>query len=80
MPAKVTAKTQRNFAPGAFKAIHASATALAQVGALDRATLRQFDGLCCVEMAQLEAKRITSGAGESSGRFVKSRRTIETKE
>lgn len=58
MPAKAPAKTQRNFAPGAFEAIHASATALAQVGALHKATMRHFDDLCFVDVPQLDAKRI----------------------
>ena len=51
----------RNFAPGAFEAIHASATALAQAGALDKATVRHFDDLCFVVVPQLDAKRTTSG-------------------
>lgn len=58
MTVRTRAKSRRNFAPGAFEAIHASATALARVGAMDKATMRHFDDLCFAEVPQLDAKRI----------------------
>lgn len=58
MTAKVPAKTRRRFKTGAFEAIHASATALARVGAVDKATMREFDALCFAKLPQLDARRI----------------------
>lgn len=39
-------KTQRKFKSDAFEAIHESASALLAVGAIDKATMREFDASC----------------------------------
>ena len=38
--------TKRKFKSDAFEAIHSSASALFKVGAIDKATMREFDALC----------------------------------
>ena len=38
--------TKRKFKSDAFAAIHASASALEKVGAIDKATMREFDTAC----------------------------------
>jgi len=38
--------TQKRFKSDAFEAIHESALALQGVGAIDKATMRKFDGPC----------------------------------
>ncbi|HUB17034.1 MAG TPA: DNA-binding transcriptional regulator [Acidobacteriaceae bacterium] len=38
--------TKRKFRSEAFEAIHASASALRRVGAIDKTTMRQFDDSC----------------------------------
>jgi len=48
MPAKPRFKSD------AFEAIHASASALARVGAVDKATMRQFDEACLAMPERLE--------------------------
>ena len=58
MTVKSPAKSRRSFKAGAFEAIHASAVALAGVGAIDKTTMRQFDDLCFAKAPQLDAKRI----------------------
>lgn len=50
--------TKRKFKSDAFKAIHASAIALHKVGALDKATMREFDESCVVIPPMIEPKRI----------------------
>jgi putative transcriptional regulator len=42
----------------AFEAVHASARALADVGAIDKATMRGFDESCLNVPAQLEPRQI----------------------
>ena len=46
------------FRSDAFEAIHASATALARVGAIDKATMRTFDDACLTAPAPLPPKQI----------------------
>lgn len=50
--------TNRKFKSDAFEAIHASASALHRVGAMDKATMRQFDELCLSVPAPLEPRQI----------------------
>jgi putative transcriptional regulator len=38
--------TPRKFKSDAFEAIHSSASALRRVGAIDKATMRDFDDAC----------------------------------
>lgn len=42
----------------AFKAIHSSANALFDVGAIDKTTMRDFDESCLIEVADIEAAQI----------------------
>ena len=50
--------TNRKFKSDAFEAIHASASALHRVGAMDKATMRQFDESCLSVPAPLEPRQI----------------------
>src|SRR5580700_2342128 len=46
------------FKSDAFEAIHSSASALYRVGAIDKATMREFDESCLSVPAQMEPERI----------------------
>ena len=50
--------TKRKFKTDAFEAIHASAVALHKVGAIDKATMREFDESCLVVPPKIEPKQI----------------------
>lgn len=50
--------TKRKFKSDAFEAVHASAEALLKVGAIDKATMRQFDDSCLVMPAAIAPKQI----------------------
>jgi putative transcriptional regulator len=52
MPAK------RKFRSDAFEAIHSSASAMRRVGAIDKATMREFDESCLQAPAQISPRRI----------------------
>jgi putative transcriptional regulator len=43
--------TKRKFKDDAFEAIHTSASALYRIGAIDKATMRDFDASCLVPAA-----------------------------
>ena len=49
---------KRKFKSDAFEAIHSSASAMLRVGAIDKATMREFDVACLSVPAALEPKRI----------------------
>ena len=49
---------KKKFKTDAFEAIHESALALHSVGAIDKATMRQFDEACLVKTPIYEAKPI----------------------
>ena len=49
---------KRKFKNDAFEAIHASAAALHQVGAIGKATMREFDESCLVTPSLIEPKQI----------------------
>ncbi len=49
---------KRKFKSDAFEAIHASASALLKVGAIDKATMRNFDETCLVIPAPLAPQQI----------------------
>jgi len=49
---------KHKFKSDAFEAIHSSASALFRVGAIDKATMREFDERCLSVPAQMEPKRI----------------------
>jgi putative transcriptional regulator len=51
-------KPNRRFKSDAFEAIHASAAALRKVGAIDKATMRQFDKSCLSVPAPFEPRQI----------------------
>jgi len=46
------------FKSDAFEAIHSSASAMFRVGAIDKATMREFDESCLAVPAPLEPRRI----------------------
>lgn len=46
------------FKSDAFEAIHASASALRKVGAIDKMTMQSFDELCLAEPAPMEPRQI----------------------
>lgn len=50
--------TKRKFKSVAFETIHASATALHKVGAIDKATMREFDESCLAAVAGIAPKQI----------------------
>lgn len=50
--------TKTKFKSDALAAIHASATALQKVGAIDRTTMRKFEASCLAAPAVLEPKQI----------------------
>jgi putative transcriptional regulator len=50
--------TKQKFKSDALAAIHASATALQKVGALDQTTMRQFDATCLVTPPLLAPEQI----------------------
>ena len=43
---------------GAFEAIHSSASALFEIGAIDKATMREFDAACLSVPPQMAPERI----------------------
>lgn len=50
--------TKPKFKTDAFEAIHASAQALFEIGAIGKTTMRQFDQTCLVTPSQLDPARI----------------------
>ena len=50
--------TKRKFRSDAFEAIHSSATVLHRVGAIDKATMREFDESCLAALPVIAAKQI----------------------
>jgi putative transcriptional regulator len=51
-------KTKTKFKSGLSEAIHSSASALYRVGAIDKATMREFDESCLSVPARMEPERI----------------------
>jgi putative transcriptional regulator len=49
---------KRKFKSDAFEAIHSSASALLRVGAIDKATMREFDESCLAVPPRMEPRRI----------------------
>ncbi len=73
--------TKSKFKSDAFKAIHASATALHKVGAIDKATMREFDASCIAVLTALEPtqiKRIRERAHVSQPVFARYLNTSES--
>jgi putative transcriptional regulator len=52
--------TKTKYKSEAFAAIHASATALLDIGAIDKATMRDFDVSCLTVAKQMEPAQIKS--------------------
>ena len=50
--------TKKKFKSDAFEAIHESAAALLNVGAIDKATMRKFDASCLVKTPDYKAVQI----------------------
>lgn len=50
--------TKQKFKSDAFEAIHASASALLEVGAIDKTTMRKFDDACLAAPHEFEPKQI----------------------
>ena len=50
--------TKRKFKSDVFDAIHASASALREVGAISKATMREFDAACLVTPPAIEPAQI----------------------
>jgi putative transcriptional regulator len=71
----------RKFRSDAFEAIHASASALHRVGAIDKATMRSFDERCLSAprvLAPAEIKRIREAARVSQPIFARYLNTSES--
>lgn len=51
-------KANKRFKSDAFEAIHSSASALYRVGAIDKATMREFDTSCLASPVPLAPRRI----------------------
>jgi putative transcriptional regulator len=50
--------TKRKFKSDAFEAIHSSASAMFSIGAIDKATMREFDRSCLSVPTQMKPERI----------------------
>jgi putative transcriptional regulator len=50
--------TKRKYKSDAFEAVHTSASALLRVGAIDKATMRDFDASCLAVPAQIGPQQI----------------------
>ncbi len=50
--------TKRKFKSEAFEAIHSSARALLKVGAIDKATMREFDQSCLATPPEIAPRKI----------------------
>lgn len=73
--------TKRKFKSDAFEAIHTSAEALLMVGAIDKATMRQFDQSCLAappDIAPQQIKRIREQARVSQPVFARYLNTSES--
>ena len=73
--------TKQKFISDALSAIHASATALQKVGALDQTTMRQFDASCLAvptTLAPGQIKNIREQAHVSQPVFARYRNTSES--
>lgn len=73
--------TKRKFKSDAFEAIHASATALHEVGAIDKATMREFDESCLAALPVIapgQIKRIRERARVSQPVFARYLNTSES--
>jgi putative transcriptional regulator len=72
---------KQKFKSDAFAAIHASATALQKVGALDQTTMRQFDETCLAvppTLAPTQIKNIREQARVSQPVFARYLNTSES--
>jgi len=73
--------TRRKFKSDAFEAIHASALALQKVGAIDKATMREFDETCLTAtpvIAPKQIKNIREAAHVSQPVFARYLNTSES--
>lgn len=75
------ATTRRKFRSDAFASIHASAQALQKIGAIDKATMREFDEACLVAPPMIppqKIKRIREAARVSQPVFARYLNTSES--
>lgn len=73
--------TKRKFKSDAFESIHASASALHRVGAIDKSTMREFDESCLTAPPAIEPaeiKRIRERAHVSQPVFARYLNTSES--
>ncbi len=73
--------TKTKFRTDAFEAAHSSAAALLKVGAIAKATMREFDDLCVVEpapLAPMEIKRLREDSHVSQPVFARYLNTSES--
>jgi putative transcriptional regulator len=73
--------TKARFKSDAFEAVHTSAAALRRVGAIDKATMRDFDALCIAAppvIAPRQIKRIRERAHVSQPVFARYLNTSES--
>ena len=73
--------TRPKFKSDAFEAIHSAARGLHRVGAIDKATMREFDESCLAVPAEISAadiKRIREQAHVSQPVFARYLNTIES--
>jgi putative transcriptional regulator len=73
--------TKRRFKSEAFEAVHQSATALRQIGAIDKATMREFDESCLsvpTVISPVQIKRIRESAHVSQPVFARYLNTSES--
>ena len=58
VPVKREAKISLQYKSDAFEALHSSASALHAIGAIPKATMRQFDSMSLTQIPQFDAAKI----------------------
>ena len=67
---------KHKFKSDAFQAIHSSASAMYKVGAIDKATMRSFDGSCLTTPTPLEPQQIKKLRRLRSWKLERSSRVV----
>jgi len=73
--------TKKKFKSDAFESIHSSASALLKVGAIEKATMREFDKACLAEppkFGPVDIKKIRESQGVSQPIFARYLNTSES--
>jgi putative transcriptional regulator len=55
---EIAMATKQKFKSDAFEAIHSSASAMLRAGAIDKATMREFDEACLASPAPMQSSRL----------------------